>query len=500
MLEIRKLNAENLPFLPKEVEIPGYDRSPVKTGIVHIGVGAFHRAHQALYTDEVLRQGATRWGICGIGLLESDRRIMDILQEQDGLYTLLVGQPDGTFTARVIGSVKEFLFAPENQDVVLEKMAHPDIAIITMTITEGGYNFNAATGEFLLTEPSIQHDMVHPGNPRTIFGYLAGALKRRRDRGISGLTLQSCDNIQKNGDVLKKMLLSYVQATEPELADWIDKEVTFPNCMVDRITPVTTPADVERLRSVFGVEDAWPVVCEPFIQWVVEDRYVQGRPAWENAGVQFVRDVEPYEKMKIRLLNAGHSLLGFLGTLLGCSTVEEAVRNPLLGIFLRTFMDREVTPLLGRVEGIGLEDYKDSLIRRFGNPNLKDRLSRICLESSAKIPKYLLPTITEQLEKGGPFQRGALVVAAWCRYLELAGTPGHGYEVQDQLADLLQEAALASRDRDPLAFLKVEPVFHKLAQSGRFVSAYLPMVDSLRKHGAARTIREFDHLAVEDIM
>jgi mannitol 2-dehydrogenase len=408
----------------------------------------------------------------------------------------MITLPDGTATARIIGSIVECLFAPENPEAVLEKMAHPDIRIITMTITEGGYNFNPATGEFQLSDPLVQHDLNHPGDPKTVFGYLTGALKRRRDRGVAGLTLQSCDNIQKNGDVLKKMLLSFVNATEPVLAAWIEKEVTFPNCMVDRITPVTTPADLDTLRSVFGIEDAWPVVCEPFIQWVVEDRYIQGRPAWEDAGVQFVHDVGPYEKMKIRLLNAGHSLLGFLGTLLDCHTVDEAVRNPLLGAFLRAFMDQEVTPVLGRIEGIRLDDYKDSLVQRFGNPNIKDRLSRICLESSAKIPKFLLPTIIEQLDKGGPFQRGALVVASWCRYLELAGTPGYAYEVEDQLADVLQEAAQASRNLDPLAFLKVEPVFHDLVHNRRFVTTYLLMADALRKYGAARTIREFDQLAV----
>ncbi len=497
MPAIQKLNASNLPFLPKAVEIPAYDRSIVKTGILHVGIGAFHRAHQACYADQILHlPHHSDWGICGVGLRDADRKIVDTLVQQDGLYTLMITLPDGTTTARIIGSVVECLFAPENPEAVLEKMAHPDIRIITMTITEGGYNFNPATGEFQLSDPLVQHDLNHPGDPKTVFGYLTGALKRRRDRGVAGLTLQSCDNIQKNGDVLKKMLMSFVNATEPDLAAWIEKEVTFPNCMVDRITPVTTPADMDTLRSVFGIEDAWPVVCEPFIQWVVEDRYIQGRPAWEDAGVQFVHDVGPYEKMKIRLLNAGHSLLGFLGTLLDCHTVDEAMRNPLLVAFLRAFMDQEVTPVLGRIEGIRLHDYKDSLVQRFGNPNIKDRLSRICLESSAKIPKFLLPTITEQLEKGGPFQRGALVVASWCRYLELAGTPGYAYEVEDQLADVLKEAAQASRNLDPLAFLKVEPVFHDLVHNRRFVSTYLLMADALRKYGAARTIREFDQLAV----
>jgi len=493
MEEIIKLNAKNLSRLPKEVAIPAYDRTKIKTGIVHIGIGAFHRAHEAFYTDQVLQnQGAANWGICGVGLLDTDRRIFDTLLNQDGLYILMITQPDGTLTARVIGSVTEYLFAPENPEAVLEKMSHPHSKIISLTITEGGYNFNASTGEFQLQEPAIQWDLNHPENPGTVFGYITQALKRRRNRGLAGLTIQSCDNIQKNGDVVKRMLLAYVKEAEPVLTDWILQQVTFPNCMVDRITPVTTPSIVETLRSVYGIEDSWPVVCEPFIQWVIEDNYPNGRPDWESAGVRFVADVVPYEKMKIRLLNAGHSLLGFLGTLYGCNTVDEAVNTPLLRSFLREFMDQEVTPVLGRIEGIDLEEYKNSLIQRFGNPYIKDQLSRICSESSAKIPKFLIPTIEEQLGSGGPVKCCALIVAAWCYYLELAGTSGHHYEIQDKMGGVLHDQALASRNGDPLAFLKIETVFGDLAHSKRFVRDYLLVIHSLRKYGTEQTIRNLN--------
>jgi mannitol 2-dehydrogenase len=495
MKEILKLNANNLTLLPKEVRTPTYDRSKIKAGIVHIGVGGFHRSHEAYYVDKLLeRNNETSWGICGVALLDNDQRIFDTLESQNGLYTIMITEPDGTLNVRVIGSIIECLFAPADPEAVLEKMADRDIKIITLTITEGGYNFDSATGEFQIEEPSIQWDLNNPENPRTVFGYLTQALKRRRDRHIEGLTIQSCDNIQKNGHVMKKMLLSYVKEAEPGLITWIEKHVTFPDCMVDRITPVTMQSDIEKLKSAFGIDDGWPVVCEPFIQWVVEDNYSNGRPEWESVGVQIVSDVCPYEKMKIRLLNAGHSLLGFSGSLYGCNTIDETVRIPLFGSFLREFMDIEVTPILEEVRGINIEDYKDCLIQRFGNQNIKDKLSRICLESSAKIPKFLLPTIKEQLGRGGEIKRSVVVIAGWCRYLELAGTTGHDYNIEDRMGVVLRKNAIASMSDDPLAFLKIESIFNDLVRSKRFVDTYLSVIESIREYGIAETIRNLNQI------
>jgi mannitol 2-dehydrogenase len=495
MQQLFKLNSKNLPLIPGEASLPGYDRSILKTGIVHIGVGAFHRSHQAYFTDRLLQNpGNGDWGICGIGLLESDRKIIDWLVQQDGLYSVMITGPDGILTARVIGSVVECLYAPDDPEAVIEKMADPGIKVITLTITEGGYNFDSATGEFLINEPSVQTDLKNPGNPKTVFGYLTRALMRRKERGLSGLTIQSCDNIPQNGNVLNRMLLAYVKEAEPLLTDWIKKEIAFPNSMVDRITPVVTIRDKENLKAVFSIDDACPVVCEPYIQWVIEDNFANGRPSWETVGVKFVKDVAPYEKMKIRLHNAGHSLLGFLGTLSYCHTVDEAVSVPLIADFLRNFMDQDVTPVLGNAEGIDLAKYKDSLIGRFGNPYIKDNLSRICLESSAKIPKFVLPTIRENLESGGGIKYAAAIIASWCRYLELAGTPGHTYEVQDSMKDLLQKNALASARQDPLAFIKTPTLFGDLAQSERFVSAYLSIIDGLRKFGVDIMMRYIDQI------
>lgn len=485
-----KLSANNLSLLNEKVKIPAYNRSELKTGILHIGTGNFYRAHVAYYTDEILNRNNSSWGICGVGILESDSVMYHALKSQEGLYTLMVREPNGILNIRIIGSVVENLFGPENPLTVIEKMADPDVKIISLTITEGGYNFDATTGSFIMSEPAIQWDLHHTDHPKTVFGYLTQALKRRRDRGLPGVTLLSCDNIQHNGDICRKMLMAFMKEAEPGLTEWTDNHITFPNSMVDRITPATPQSDINSLKVQYEIEDAWPVVCEPFIQWVIEDDFSNGRPLWESAGVQFLNDVSPYEKMKIRLLNAGHSLIGLLGSLIGYGSINEAVMDPLLGNILRKFMDDEVTPLLGEMEGIDLKMYKESLIQRFANPYLKDRLSRICSESSAKIPKFLLPTIKEQLVRGGSIKIGTLILAAWCHYLERAGTSGYNYEIKDSMSDILQQGALDSASGDPLAFVKIDAVFGDLVHSSRFLNTYIPMINSLRDHGIESVIRQ----------
>jgi mannitol 2-dehydrogenase len=485
-----QLNEGTLNQILEPVSIPQYRRSGMASRIVHVGVGNFHRAHEAFYTDQLLNRGETDWGICGVCLLERDLKMYQTLVDQDGLYSLLVKEADGTRKVAIIGSMVDYLYAPADPGAVISKMADPGVRIISLTITEGGYNYDPSTGQFLFSEPDIQWDLKHPERPRTIYGYLAAAFRLRLTNGAPGLTVLSCDNIQQNGEVCKLMLMAYLGECMPELTGWVRDEVTFPNSMVDRITPVTQDQDREVLGTNYHIKDAWPVVCEPFIQWVIEDDFSQGRPPWEKAGVLFTDEVEPYEKMKIRLLNAGHSLLGFTGSLYGYSTIDETVRNTWIRQFLREFMDSEVSPLLGPMEGIDLEDYKNSLLQRFANPHIGDQLSRICSESSSKIPKFLLPTIEEQLERGGPVKYSALILAAWCHYLELMGTEGYEDEVQDVMTEILVAQAKASIQEDPLAFLKLKPVFGELARSGTFVKTYLPTISRLRTHGMAETIRK----------
>jgi mannitol 2-dehydrogenase len=480
MKEFIHLKQENLEILADRIVCPSYDRKKVRAGIVHIGVGGFHRSHQAFYTDRLMSEtGASSWGICGVGLREADRGMFDILKQQDYLYTLIVRYPDGRIETRIIGSIVDFMLGCDDPGAVIDKMASTDTRIVSLTITEGGYNFNPATDEFEFDNPDVQHDLRNPGSPKMVFGYLTAALKIRRDAGLPAFTIQSCDNIQHNGDMTRKMLLAFADRQDAGLARWIGSEVNFPNAMVDRITPVTTPEDIEYLRSEIGVQDAWPVTCEPFCQWVIEDKFSNGRPGWEKVGAQFVPDVTPYEKMKIRLLNAGHSVLGLLGAIYGHSTIDSCVADPLFAAYLRRFMDIEATPVLDAVEGIDLDAYKDSLIERFGNPNIKDNLARICGESSAKMPKFLISTISENLGKGGSFVYSALVIAAWCFYSD-KGVNQHGraLEIVDAMKGELHQAAALTRE-DKLSFLRIESIFGDLIRSEEFTSLYAGMIDAI---------------------
>lgn len=493
MFKAISLTQSTLSSLSPEIKIPAYDRSKIRAGIVHVGIGGFHRAHQAYYTDQLFTHyGESDWGICGIALLENDRKIYDTLVNQDGLYTLMVTDPTGTASARVIGSIVEYIFAPDDPIQVIEKMADPDVKIITLTITEGGYNFDASTGEFQPGNPAIQWDARHPEQPRTIFGYLTQALKLRRDRNLKGLTIQSCDNIQHNGDVARKMFIEYLSLAEPELRTWVNDQVSFPNSMVDRITPLTSAADIERLQQKFGLSDAWPVVCEPFCQWVIEDKFVNGRPDWDLVGAQFVDDVDPYEKMKIRLVNGGHVSLGFTGYLNGYQYVYETVQDPVYFNFIRGFLDEEATDILDEVPGIDIGNYKSILMERFGNPNIKDQLTRIFSESSAKVPKFLLSTVNDQLEKGGPIKKSVLIIASWCRYLEMALESGQEDQVQDNMCSILLEKAKQSSEGNELAFLAIPQIFGDLSSNERFITAYLKVIKDLRKHGIKKMISELD--------
>ena len=483
-----KLTQNNLQVLPPGIPRPSYDRNGnTKRFIVHMGVGGFHRAHQAFYLDELMNKGLSDWAVCGMGVMNEDEKIYNALRGQDYLYTLIVRHPDGSVRPQVIGSIVDYIFVPGNRAAAIEKLADPRTAIVSLTITEGGYNFDQ-NGDFIFDNPAVQWDIAHPEAPGTVFGLLAAALRLRRERGLPAFTVLSCDNIQHNGDVARRMLLSFTDAVDKDLSAWIAANVSFPNSMVDRITPVTTPGDIELLTGKYGIEDAWPVTCEPFVQWVLEDDFPGSRPAWEQAGAQFVRNIEPYEKVKLRLLNAGHSLLGFFGSLLGYRTIDEAVGDPLVQKALRVFMDEEATPTLGNVDGIDLDWYKDNLILRFGNPNIKDQLSRICSESSDKLPKFLVPTIREQLAAGGQIKYCAAVVAAWCRTLKLYAEGRYDYPIRDAILDRLVQAAVATAEKDVPEFLKTAVVFGDLAEQPRFADEFMERLREIRTAGIKETL------------
>jgi mannitol 2-dehydrogenase len=478
--QITGLNQQSLASLPSHVDVPNYDRSQVKAGIVHIGVGGFHRAHQAAYINELLKTpGSEQWGICGVGLLEGNRGLRDILKKQDYLYTVTVRHPNGKIDNQVIGSMIDFLFAPEDKQAVINKLAHSDTKIASLTITEGGYNFNPSTGEFDYSNPDIIHDINNPTDPKTAFGYLTAALKLRKEQGLPAFTVQSCDNIQHNGNVTRKMLLSFANEQDKTLALWIEDNVAFPNAMVDRITPVSKKSDIDYVVDTYGVSDEWPITCELFSQWVIEDSFCNGRPNWDTVGAQFVSDVTPYETMKIRLLNAGHSVLGLLGSIHGYATIDETVSDPLFATYLRGFMDSEVTPNLKPLAGIDLDSYKDTLIERFANPNIKDNLARICSESSAKLPKFIIATINENLAAGRDVSLATFVIATWCLYSDKKQSEqGEALDIQDAMQSELHAAAKQTHET-PLAFLALSSLFGELATNAVFTKGYAEAVAQL---------------------
>jgi mannitol 2-dehydrogenase len=484
------LTTSTLSSLPADLAVPRYDRSALRTGIVHFGVGGFHRAHQAMYLDRLMTDGkALDWAICGVGVMPADQRMRDVLTAQDGLYTLVVKAPDGTIEARVIGSIKEYLFAPDDPEAVIEKMAGPDVRIVSLTVTEGGYNFNAVTGEFMADNPDVRHDLQPGATPRTTFGLITAALQRRRDRGLPPFTIMSCDNIQGNGDVARRSFVAFALLVDPALGSYVEDNVRFPNSMVDRITPVTTDDDRELVRDTFGVDDGWPVVCEPFTQWALEDSFGAGRPPFEDAGVQVVADVEPYELMKLRLLNASHQALCYFGYLAGYRLVHDVAQDALFARFLRSYMEREATPTLEPVPGVDLREYQRQLIERFSNAQVKDTVARLCAESSDRIPKWLLPVIRHNLETGGEILLSTAVVASWARYAEGVDEHGQPIEVVDRLRDTLTATA-RQQDHDPLAFIRNRDLFGDLIDNERFVSTYRSVLSSLHHKGARSTLED----------
>lgn len=481
---MQTLSNATVSMLPAALATPGYDRSGLTAGIVHLGVGGFHRAHQAMYLDQLMNAGQARgWAICGVGVLPGDARMKQVMDNQDCLYTLVVKNPDGTKAGRVIGSIIDYLFAPDDPDAVIEKMASADIRIVSLTVTEGGYNFHHVTGEFNAENPDVLHDLQPGASPRTTFGLVTEALARRRERGLAPFTVMSCDNIQGNGDVARKMFTAYANLKDHDLGTWVAENVPFPNSMVDRITPVTTDADRESVAADFGVEDAWPVVCEPFEQWVLEDHFSLGRPPFEDTGVQLVEDVEPYELMKLRLLNASHQGMCYFGYLAGHRYAHEVAQDDLFAQFLLDYMDREATPTLQPVPGIDLYAYKRTLIERFSNEHVRDTLARLCAESSDRIPKWLLPVIRINLDQGGEIRRSAAIVASWARYAEGVDEQGNPIDVVDRLKDPLMQAAARQRE-EPLAFIADRDLFGDLIDNQTFVAAYTQALNDLHGGGA----------------
>jgi mannitol 2-dehydrogenase len=448
---------------------PPYDRSAITTGIVHFGFGNFHRAHQAMYLDRLMSRGeAMDWGICGVGLLPADARMRDAMGAQDNLYTLVLKNPDGTLDARIIGSVHEYLFAPDDPEAVLARLVDPAVRIVSLTVTEGGYNIDRTTNTFDTSAPTIVADTADRHHPATVFGYIAEGLARRRAAGIAPFTVMSCDNLPGNGDITRQAITAFAALVDPELAAWIGSSVSFPNGMVDRITPTTTDADRALVAETFGVADAWPVMAEPFTQWVIEDEFPSGRPAFEHAGAQLVDDVRPYELIKLRLLNAGHQMLAYTGLLRGHRYAHEAMADDVVATAVRSYMD-EARPTLQPVPDVDIDGYIAELMVRFGNPAIRDTLERLATDGSDRMPKFVLPAVRANTAAGRPVTWGGAAVACWKACYEDGNESGSRIEFIDAFAGDLRARAGSDDSHD---FLRSETIFGDILTDTAFVAEY----------------------------
>jgi mannitol 2-dehydrogenase len=477
-----ELSTQNLATLDPRISVPGYDRAALGGGIVHIGVGGFHRAHQAVYLDDLCRAGVTGWSIVGAGVLAGDAPMAAALEAQDCLYALVTRDTRGT-NVRVIGSITDYVLSVPEIEPLVDRLAQPETRIVELTITEGGYPVDEATGSFVAPAP----DALPP-----TFEAIARALQRRRDAGLGGITVVSCDNIMGNGNTARTATMGVASMVEPGLEEWVEQNVSFPNGMVDRITPQTADADREFLIAEYGLIDRWPVVAETFIQWVIEDDFAYGRPPYEDAGVLLTDDVRPYETLKLRVLNAGHSTTTYMAALLGHVYIHEIMADPLLARYLRRFHDDEVTPSLPSVPGIDVEDYKRVVAERFANPEVRDQVARVCLDGTSKFPKFLVPTIESQLDAGGPVRLSALALAGWCQYL--LGKDDASRDIELSADPRLDEAVAFARSSvaEPAAFLGFSDVFGaRLPADPTFVTAFVEALTSMRQAGTTRTLERW---------
>lgn len=474
--------------LPANVQLPQYDRQQLRSRIVHFGFGAFHRAHQALLTNRVLNQHGGDWGICEISLFSGDQ-LMSQLRQQDHLFTVMEKSAAGNQPI-IIGAVKECLNARlDSLAAIIEKFCEPQVAIVSLTITEKGYCIDPATGHLDLTQPRIVHDLQSPDEPHSAPGILVEALHRRRERGLPAFTVLSCDNIPDNGHVVKNAVLDMAAKRDPQLASWIAEHVSFPGTMVDRIVPAATDASLAEITRELGVEDPCAISCEPFIQWVIEDNFVAGRPDWGSVGAQLVDDVLPWEEMKLRMLNGSHSFLAYLGYLAGYAHISDCMQDASYRRAARHLMMAEQAPNL-RISGVDLGAYADSLIARFSNPALQHRTWQIAMDGSQKLPQRLLDGIRIHLKQGSRWPLLALGVAAWMRYVSGVDDMGNAIDIRDPLAEKIRAIVETSHDENRVAaLLTLQEIFgSNLPANPQFVQAVEEAWQSLVREGARQAV------------
>jgi len=485
-----QLNRTTLASLAPEVQVPRFDPDGVTPGIVHLGLGGFHRAHMARYTHDLMDRDADArcFGIVGAGLMAGDRRMAESLAPQDCLYTL-VERDGASETVTVIGSLCEVVFAGEGSAALLDAIDRPGVRIVSLTVTENGYCLNRATKRLDPDHALIRADLARPAQPSSAIGIVVEALRRRRDAGAAAFTALSCDNIQHNGTVLKDAVLALAQLREPALAGWIEANAAFPSTMVDRITPVTSAADIAELAERHGIADRWPVVCEGFTQWVIEDRFVAGRPAWEQVGAQFVADVAPYEFMKLRLLNASHLAVSGLGRLAGYVTIDEAMAEPLMRRYMAALMERETGPTLPEVPGIDLDAYKATLIERFSNTAIKDTVERVNTDAPLNV---LVDPIRDRLRSGDSVDLLSLALAAWLRRVRGEDEAGAPIDIRHPLAEVLRAKAVEG-GQDPRPLLGITALFGELGEDPRLARAVAGWLESLYRVGSRQTLVDASH-------
>ncbi|EPX75408.1 mannitol dehydrogenase family protein [Salipiger mucosus] len=484
-----KLGRNTLDRLAPEVAVPRYDPAALSHGILHVGLGNFHRAHQAVYLDDLFNTGRDHdWAITGAGVRPNDARMRETLLAQDCLSTVIEMGPDGV-QPRVAAAMIDFVEVEAANGPLVAKMTEPATRIVSLTVTEGGYYVDPTTGTFDPSHPDITADGAAPEAPETVFGAIVAALKARRATGTPPFTVMSCDNIPGNGDVTRDAVTGTARLSDPELADWIAAQVAFPNSMVDRITPATGEAE-RALAARFGIDDPVTVTCEPFRQWVMEDNFPQGRPRLEEVGVTFTPDVHAYERMKIRILNGGHAIIAYAGALLGCTLADEAMAHPLVHGFFRKVEQEEVLPHVAPVPEFTPAAYLDLIDERFSNPAVKDTIRRLCLDGSNRQPKFIVPSISDGLAAGTPIAGLALESALWCRYC--AGTLEDGTAIGPNDPDWNNLVARATAARDtPALWLEQRAVYGALAGDARFAEAFTRWLTRLWNEGTETVVTSY---------
>ena len=483
------LSLKTLPDLPARVARPSYARDDLSPGIVHFGVGNFHRAHLQVYLDRLMNAGRDLdWAIVGAGVTPYDARMRDALAGQDWLSTV-VEQSAAKSEARVTGVMTDFL-PPMDGRAIIAGLADPATRIASLTVTEGGYFVNPALGKFDPEHPAIIADARNPDDPKTVFGLILAGLKARRAAGRAPFTVMSCDNVPHNGNVCRDAVAGLAAAQDAGFAAWVRDNVAFPNAMVDRIAPATSDRERAITRDEFGIDDAWPVFCEDFIQWVVEDKFTAGRPAFETVGAEFVADVTPWEMMKIRILNGGHAIIAYPAGLMDIHFVHEGMENPLVRAFLQKLERDEIIPIVPPVPNTDLDGYFRKVEERCLNPKIGDTIRRLCLDGSNRQPKFIIPSIADRLDKGLPVEGLALESALWCRYCEGTTDSGKVTEPNDPNWDRLQAKARAAKS-DPAAWLSMADIYGRTAQAPAFADAFARWLGALWADGTEATLRRY---------